>query len=37
MYNLRILTKVLGINIHENKWLFKEQETILNIMTAFKR
>ena len=37
MYNLRILAKVLGINIHENKWLFKEQETILNIMTAFKR
>ena len=23
-YNLRILAKALGINIHENKWLFKE-------------
>ena len=34
-YNLGILAKALGMNIHENKWLFKEQETILNIMTAF--
>ena len=35
-YNLRILAKALGINIHENKWLFKEQEMILRVMTAFK-
>ena len=35
-YNLGILAKALGMNIHENKWLFKEQETILlNIMAAF--
>ena len=35
-YNLGILAKALGKNIHENKWVFKEQETILNIMTAFR-
>ena len=34
-YNLEILAKALGMNIHENKWLFKEQETTLIIMTAF--
>ena len=35
-YNLRILAKALGINIHENKWLFKELETILRVLTALK-
>ena len=35
-YNLRMLAKALGIYVHENKPPFKEQETILNVMTAFK-
>ena len=34
-YNLGILAKALRMSVHENKWLFKEHETILNITTAF--
>ena len=34
--NLINLTKCLGIDLHKNKWLCKEQDTLRQIMQAFK-
>ena len=35
-HNLKILADFAGVELHKNKWLCKEQESILNIMNAFK-
>ena len=35
-HNLEILADFGGVELHKNKWLCKEQEFILNIMTAFE-
>ena len=35
-HNLKILADFAGVELHKNKWLCKEQESILNITTAFE-
>ena len=35
-HNLRSLAEFVGVEPHKKKWLSKEQESILNIMTAFE-
>ena len=35
-HNLKILADFAEVELQKNKWLCKEQESILNIMTAFK-
>ena len=35
-HNLKALANFAGVELHKNKWLCKEQESILNIMTAFE-
>ena len=34
--NLKKLADFAGVELHKSKWLCKEQEPILNIMTAFE-
>ena len=33
---LNVLADILGVKIRKNKWLFKEQESLQNIMDVFK-
>ena len=33
---LNALADILGVKIHKNKWLFKEQESLQKIMDVFK-
>ena len=34
--SLKKLAEFAGVELHENKWLFKEQESILSIIDVFK-